>query len=168
MPPIVIAQMQAGPVPVLTVNPEGAGRLPTVFYMHGFGGRKEHGLELGYRLARRGFLFVAFDAVAHGARADGRLERFDDPAQLVYPQASGLDRYLFMHEVVVQNAADLDTDSPKVCSVRLYRALLPAYVAQPDRLRLKIYDGAHHQVTEQMLDDACEWFDRHLGMSGDA
>ena len=53
---------------------------------------------------------------------------------------------------------DQDTDQPKIYSVRLLRALLPAYAGQPDRLRLKIYDGVRHELTEQMMEDVADWF----------
>ncbi len=57
---------------------------------------------------------------------------------------------------------DLDTDQPKVYSVRLYCELLPLYADRPERPRLSIYDGARHEVTPQMLEDVCDWFSAHL------
>ena len=96
-------------IPLLTALPDGARRAPLVFILHGFGGCKEHGLELAHRLASRGMAVVAFDAVHHGQRADGKLETFDDPQKCDYPVESGLDRYVFMHRVVVDSARDLST-----------------------------------------------------------
>jgi hypothetical protein len=48
-------------IPVLTLAPDEDRRAAAVFFIPGFGGCKEDGLSLGYRLARRGFFFVGFD-----------------------------------------------------------------------------------------------------------
>lgn len=93
--------------PVLTVCPDGARRCPVVFLLHGFGSCKEDLLDLAWRLAGRGLFAVAFDAVHHGERADGMLESFDDPQHCTYPVESGLDRYVLMHQVVVETSRDL-------------------------------------------------------------
>ena len=47
-------------IPVLSLAPDEARRCPAIFFIPGFGGRKEDGLGLGYRLARRGFFFASF------------------------------------------------------------------------------------------------------------
>ncbi len=94
-------------IPALTVCPDRARRCPVVFLLHGFGGRKEDLLDLAWRLASRGCFAVAFDAAHHGERADGLLESFDDPQRCTYPLESGLDRYVLMHQVVVETSRDL-------------------------------------------------------------
>jgi cephalosporin-C deacetylase-like acetyl esterase len=58
---------------------------------------------------------------------------------------------------------DFDTDQPKAYAIACYRNLQPAYAAQPDNLRLRIYPAAH-VVTPEMERDAVEWFVRHLGV----
>jgi len=57
---------------------------------------------------------------------------------------------------------DLDTDAPKRYSVGLYRKLKPIYRDHSERLRLKIYDGVGHQLTAEMIKDACDWFESFL------
>ena len=94
-------------IPVLTACPDDARRCPIVFLLHGFGSRKEDLLDLAFRLAGRGLFAVAFDAIHHGQRADGVLESFDNPQRCTYPVESGLDRYVFMHQVVVDTGRDL-------------------------------------------------------------
>ncbi len=94
-------------IPALTASPDGARRCPVVFLLHGFGSRKEDLLDLAFRLAGRSLFAVAFDAVHHGQRADGALDSFDDPQRCTYPVDSGLDRYVFMHQVVVETGRDL-------------------------------------------------------------
>ena len=78
MSKLIIETTRVGDIPVLTVGQEGATVQPIVFAMHGFGSRKEHLLDLGTHLARRGLFVVVFDAAHHGERTDGRLESFDD------------------------------------------------------------------------------------------
>ncbi|MGC9523025.1 MAG: alpha/beta hydrolase family protein [Anaerolineae bacterium] len=57
---------------------------------------------------------------------------------------------------------DKDTDAPKIYAVDLYRALKPRYADHPERLRLNIHDGAGHELTQAMIDDACAWFQQYL------
>jgi dienelactone hydrolase len=104
---IILETLTIDHIPALTACPDGARRCPVVFLLHGFGSRKEDLLDLAWRLAGRGFFAVAFDAVHHGARADSTLERLDDPQRCTYPVESGLDRYLLMHQVVVETGCDL-------------------------------------------------------------
>ena len=260
-------------IPLLAVYPDRAQRAPMVFVLHGFGGSKEHGLELAYRLASHGIFAVAFDAAHHGQRADGAFEALDDPQQCSYPVETGFDRYMLMHKIVVETYRDLgtlldhfqadervnvercgvtgismgafstfyaaanepriaaavpiiglpafaerwddalleastysqwrdqlaalrpiiqqdsrfvqsidpmhklldfyprplfmlcgdqDTHQPKVYSLRLYRHLLPIYAEQPERLKMKIYNGVGHSVTGEMMDDVADWFANYL------
>ena len=39
-------------IPVLTLASDGAEGCPVLFYVPGYGGKKESGLSLGYRLAK--------------------------------------------------------------------------------------------------------------------
>lgn len=94
-------------IPVLTVCPDGARCCPIVFLLHGYGSRKEDLLDLAFRLAGRGLFALAVDAIHHGERADGVLDAFDDPLGCTYPVESGLDRYLLMHQVMVESGRDL-------------------------------------------------------------
>jgi uncharacterized protein len=57
---------------------------------------------------------------------------------------------------------DVDSAQPKSYCVGLYRALLPAYAAQPEHLALNIVDGVGHDFTPGMMDQACDWFVRYL------
>lgn len=104
---IILETLTIDHIPALTACPGDARRCPVVFLLHGFGGRKEDLLDLAFRLAGRGLFAVAFDAIHHGERADGMLESFDDPQRCTYPVESGLDRYVLMHQVVVETGRDL-------------------------------------------------------------
>lgn len=57
---------------------------------------------------------------------------------------------------------DIDTDAPKVYSVKLYRALQPLYAGHPDRLKLSVYDGVAHRVTSIMRGEVRDWMVRFL------
>ena len=88
-------------IPVLIIAPEGVHRAPVIFYISGFGDSKESGLSIGYRLARQGFVFVAFDAWLHGERYDPRLETAADPTVGgIYPPATGLDTFILFYRVI--------------------------------------------------------------------
>ena len=39
---------------------------------------------------------------------------------------------------------------------------LPVYAERPERLKMKIYDGVGHSVTEEMMGDVAEWFTVYL------
>jgi fermentation-respiration switch protein FrsA (DUF1100 family) len=97
-----------GDIPFLTVSQEDAVRLPVVIFIHGYGGTKESGLSLGYRLAQRGFFFVSFDAFLHGERYDAKLDNAWEPERGgIYPRETGLDIYFCFLEVIAQCLSDV-------------------------------------------------------------
>ncbi len=97
-------------IPVLTLTPDEARRCPAVFFVPGFGGRKEDGLGLGYRLARNGFLVASFDPWLHGERYDARLAHAADRDQGgIYPPETGLDTFLLFLRVIYQCMIDVQT-----------------------------------------------------------
>jgi fermentation-respiration switch protein FrsA (DUF1100 family) len=108
-------------IPFLTVAPAGAGRRPLIAYICGYGGAKEHGLPLGYALARRGYVFLAFDPPLHGERFDPQLFRAAEPELGgVCPPESGLDIFALFFRSIARSVADLRTllaalaDDPRV------------------------------------------------------
>lgn len=92
-------------IPVMAIYPQGAGKCPLVIFLHGFGGDRRSGLELGYRLADAGIFFLSFDAWLHGGRDRGA--KTQRAFQDIYPADCGLDTYLLMHEVIRQTEDDL-------------------------------------------------------------
>jgi fermentation-respiration switch protein FrsA (DUF1100 family) len=97
-------------IPVLSLAPDEARRCPAIFLIPGLGGRKEDGLSLGYRLARRGFFVASFDPWLHGERYDPRLARAADRDQgAIYPPETGLDTFLLFLRVIHQCLADVQT-----------------------------------------------------------
>jgi uncharacterized protein len=56
---------------------------------------------------------------------------------------------------------DLDTDQPKLYVLNWLRSLRPAYAADPEILQWNVYPLGH-VMTDQMLDDAVDWFERWL------
>lgn len=56
---------------------------------------------------------------------------------------------------------DHDSDQPKGYTLRWLRELRPRYAAQPDTLRWNVYPVGH-VMTDEMLDDAADWFERWL------
>jgi dienelactone hydrolase len=56
---------------------------------------------------------------------------------------------------------DLDNDQPKGYTLHWLRDLRQQYAPQPEMLRWNVYPVGH-VVTDQMLDDAVEWFERWL------
>ena len=97
-------------IPTLLCLPANASHAPVVIDCPGFGGSKEQGLTLAYRLARRGLACLCFDPLYHGARYDARLERAADPAHGgTFPPESGLDTFLLFYRVIRQSALDVAT-----------------------------------------------------------
>lgn len=105
---ITIEQYKVGDIPVLTMQNACIERCPMAFFLHGFTGDKREGLPLGYELAKKGFYFVAFDAIMHGERADKHLDAvLSGTTGNRYPVDSGLDAYCLMHEIILQTHNDL-------------------------------------------------------------
>ena len=93
-------------IPTLTVAPENAISCPLLFYVPGYGGKKEGGLSLGYQLAKQGFFVVCFDPLWHGERFD---ERLFNPQPALYPPETGLDIGLTFYRVIAQCLDDVQT-----------------------------------------------------------
>jgi fermentation-respiration switch protein FrsA (DUF1100 family) len=97
-------------IPALTLYPAAAQRRPVVFFISGYGGTKEAGLSLGYRLAQRGFVCVSFDAWLHGERYDRRRDRAADPELGgVYPPETGLDIGVMFFRTIYHCLEDVQT-----------------------------------------------------------
>jgi uncharacterized protein len=97
-------------IPVLSLVPGSAQNCPLVFFIPGFGGKKEAGLSIGYQLARHGFFCVAFDPWLHGARYDQQIERAALPDEGgIYPPETGLDTFVLFYRVIQRCALDVQT-----------------------------------------------------------
>jgi fermentation-respiration switch protein FrsA (DUF1100 family) len=108
--PISLGPTVVHDIPVLSLTPDGTQHCPAVFFVPGFGGRKEDGLSLGYRLARRGFFVVSFDPWLHGERYDARLAHAADHDHGgIYPLETGLDTFLLFLRVIHQCLVDVQT-----------------------------------------------------------
>lgn len=70
MTKVIMENNSLNEIPMLSMYPEGAEKLPLVFYIHGYDSNKEQALDFGYMLAKEGFYFVSFDCQAHGTRTD--------------------------------------------------------------------------------------------------
>lgn len=105
MSKIIIEETEVNSIPVVTIYPEGATSLPLVFFIHGYGADKEQGIDFGYRAAKEGMCFVAFDCREHGIRKTEQQRRFTD----VYPPDTGMDTYIHMHEIIEQAGKDVDS-----------------------------------------------------------
>lgn len=107
---LALATATVADIPVLTICPQEADHAPVVFYVPGYGGGKETGLSLGYRLAARGCCCVAFDPLWHGERCDPRLFDAADPALGgVYPPETGLDIFCTFYQVIAHCLDDVRT-----------------------------------------------------------
>ena len=108
---IILEQDCPGGIPVILACPEGAEKLPVVFYLHGFGGDKRGGLELTYNLADRGVAALSIDAALHGGRLDYRVATTWDGPQKgdIYPYSMGFDRYFLIMNIIEETVKDLQT-----------------------------------------------------------
>jgi fermentation-respiration switch protein FrsA (DUF1100 family) len=102
---IEINEFKVDNIPVITIYPNEAKKIPLIFYLHGYAREKEEAIEFGYKLAKMNFCVVSFDCWLHG-------ERFNDTSvkkkfESVYPIDTGLDMYLTMHEVIEQTNLDI-------------------------------------------------------------
>jgi pimeloyl-ACP methyl ester carboxylesterase len=97
-------------IPVLTLAPDDAACCPVVFFVPGFGGAKEAGLSIGYRLARHGVFVVSVDPWLHGDRHDPRRDRASDPELGgIYPPESGLDTGVVFYRIIGRCLEDVRT-----------------------------------------------------------
>ncbi len=97
-------------IPYLTIAPAGARARSVVFFICGYGGVKEHGLSLGYKLARAGFFVVSFDPWLHGERYDERQQRAAEPSLGgLYPPETGLDIGVTFYHVIERCKTDVET-----------------------------------------------------------
>ena len=94
-------------IPMYVVAPEGATNCPTVLFVHGFGGDKVAGMELGMKLAAKGFVFVSVDAFMHGERHDPRLDDVSKPELQTYP-GTYLDQFFLLTQIVEQTSTDIN------------------------------------------------------------
>jgi hypothetical protein len=107
---IILETSTTKDIPVLTLAPDDSRGIPAVFFVPGFGGTKEAGLSIGYRLARAGFFFVSLDPWLHGGRADPRLHQAADPELGgIYPAATGLDTGVLFYQVIHRCLHDIRT-----------------------------------------------------------
>lgn len=106
---VLVEESMVGVIPILTMRETTRSKRPLVIYLHGFTSEKRQGIEYGYELARRGFYFVAMDALMHGDRTGPRL---DDVLAVnenhTYPVESGLDTFYLMYKIVMQTEADVE------------------------------------------------------------
>lgn len=95
-------------IPVLTFTPTSAQACPLIFFIPGYGGKKESALSLGYQLASRGFFVVSFDPWLHGERYDPRLDHAADPVVGgIYPPETGLDTGALFFQIINHCQADV-------------------------------------------------------------
>ena len=79
------------------------------------------------------------------------VRRFDPGSRLLQPPPRPL---LAMN-------GDFDSDQPKSYTLNWLRVLRPLYAGKEDRLRWNVYPVGH-VMTEEMMADAVEWFERWL------
>lgn len=106
---IILEQDAPNGVPVIVCEPQGGGRLPVVFYIHGFGGDKRGGLELAYNLAERDIITISLDAAMHGGRLDYRVATTWIGPQKgdIYPFETGLDRFSLIMKIISETVQDI-------------------------------------------------------------
>ncbi len=107
---LLLETFRVGEIPVLLATPDGAQACPLVFFVPGYGARKEVCLDLAYRLGRRGIACAGFDPVHHGERYDPHLDRaFEPELGGIFPPDTGLDIYLNFLGCIRQSSADIRT-----------------------------------------------------------
>ena len=98
---IVIETCMVEKIPVLTMSQEGIKQKPILFYIPGYGGRKESGIPFGYLAAQKDFLWISFDPLYHGERYHPILDRASE-AEFggLYPPETGLDMGRVFYQVI--------------------------------------------------------------------
>lgn len=110
MTTILVEKKTIQGIPTLAFAPADARSRPIVFYIHGFGGRKEEDVAVGYRMAEAGLFCVLVDAYAHGERFGPPVSELDNPNRAtVYPPGTGFDIFIAMFDCILHTTRDLDT-----------------------------------------------------------
>lgn len=68
----------------------------------------------------------------------------------------------FAPKPLLMVCGDLDTDTHKSYSLRFFEQMKPFYDQLPGNLQYKVHPGAVHRVTSGMVNDAVDWFAKHL------
>ncbi len=68
----------------------------------------------------------------------------------------------FAPKPLLMVCGDLDTDTHKSYSLRFFEQMKPFYEHLPGNLQYKVHPGAVHRVTSGMVNDAVDWFAKHL------
>jgi uncharacterized protein len=98
-------------------------------------------------------LAETMQAVAAEAETRGKEVAAIDPTQ-------GLRSFAPKPLLIV--CGDLDTDTHKSYSLRFYEEMIPLYKDQAGNLQYRVHPNAIHRVTSAMVNDAVDWFARHL------
>lgn len=104
MTKIIIEDRIVNEIPVLSIYSNTIVKAPLVFYIHGYGADREQALDFGYMLAKKGFYYVSIDCKGHGER---KVNNESNKFTTVFPEDTGLDTYVHMHEVIEQSAIDI-------------------------------------------------------------
>jgi len=97
-------------IPLLVFAQPHIEHRPLIFFIHGFGGSKESGLEFGYRAAEAGLICALPDAVLHGERIGPPIDNLDNPQRkYLYPQGTGFDTYMTMIDCALRTAQEMET-----------------------------------------------------------
>ncbi len=68
----------------------------------------------------------------------------------------------FAPKPLLMICGDLDTDTHKSYSLRFFEQMKPFFDQLPGNLQYKVHPGAVHRVTSSMVNDAVDWFAKHL------
>ncbi len=106
---IIIEENIIANIPVLSISPKKEQLMPVVIFIHGYGGDREQALDFGYMFAKLGFFFISFDCLDHGIRSRKHAEQETRRFKALYPQDTGIDTYIHMHEVIERTKEDINT-----------------------------------------------------------
>ncbi|MCG7342555.1 prolyl oligopeptidase family serine peptidase [Sporosarcina sp. ACRSL] len=106
MKKIIIEDSTIKDIPIISIYQANIRKSPLVFFLHGYGGKREQALDFGYMLAKKGFYYVSMDCKGHGERT---LTNESFKFSAVFPPDTGLDTYVRMHEVIEQTATDIQS-----------------------------------------------------------
>ena len=97
-------------IPALTISPADAADCPVILFIPGYTGTKKAGLDLGYKLVKRGVFFISFDPLYHGERYQPQLYHSAEPEfGGIYPPDTGMDTLYTMFRVIDQCREDAKT-----------------------------------------------------------